>query len=441
MNDQDTLELTISLPVPHPKQAEFIDSPAKRKVVKAGRRGGKTEGMVILAVEEFCKGHRILYAAPTQEQVGKFWSGVTQALREPIESKILYKNESESIIERSGTLNRIKAKTAWNADTLRGDFADVLILDEYQLMNEDAWAVVGAPMMLDTDGTTIFCFTPPSLKTRSVSKATDKKHANKLFKKAKLNRSGRWAAFHFTSYDNPHLSRVALDEISDDMTAIAIKQEILAQDIEEIPGALWTVDMIEESRVTEYPPLFRIGIGVDPHASTGKTGIVAAGIGMFEGQIHGYIIGDNTTEGKPKVWGNACISSYNVFDADIMVAEVNMGGDMVENTIVTLPGGNKINFSTVRATRGKYIRAEPVSALYGDPTRDKPCRIHHVGTFPELEEQMVSYVPGDPNSPNNLDAMVWIITKLMIGDRDPNWSGWDKLGKVKAGSYRPLGAE
>jgi hypothetical protein len=442
------IELTIRLPIPHAKQAQFLDYQAKRKVVKAGRRGGKTEGMVILAVEEFMKGRRVLYAAPTAEQVGKFWRGVTEALRDPILAGIYYKNESESFIEKPGTENRIKAKTAWNADTLRGDYADVLILDEFQLMNEDAWGIVGAPMLLDNNGDAIFCFTPPSLKSRSVSKATDKKHANKLYKKAlermtRLGKKSRWAAFHFTSWDNPHIPREALEELSDDMTALAIRQEIEAEDIDQIPGALWSMDMIEAGRVIEHPPLFRIGIGVDPHASSGRTGIVAAGIGMYEGKIHGYLLGDKTTaEGvKPEQWATASIAAYNVFDADILVAEINNGGDMVGHTLMGVPGGDKINFQTVRATRGKYVRAEPVSALYGDPALNKPPRIHHVGTFPELEEQMCSYVPGDPVSPNNLDAAVWILTKLMIGDRDPDWDGWKNLGKVRAGAYKPLGAE
>ena len=439
-------ELTISLPIPHEKQAAFIDNRAKRKVIKAGRRSGKTEGVVIYGVEEFLKGKRVLYAAPTQEQVNKFWHGVSQALRQPIQYRIFVKNESENYIEKPGTLNRIKAKTAWNADTLRGDFADVLILDEYQLMNEDAWGIVGAPMLLDNNGDAIFCFTPPSLKTRSVSKATDKKHANKLFKKALARMeqgNPRWAAFHFTSWDNPHISHAALEDLQDDMTPLAIRQEILAEDIDEVPGALWTYDVIEKSRLTEHPPLFRIGVGVDPHASTGKTGIVVMGLGLLNGETHGFVIANRTTEGKPQHWGTAVVSTYNIFDCDILVAEVNHGGDMVESTIMNIEGSKGINYTTVRATHGKYVRAEPVSALYGSPDiPNRIAKIHHVGYFPELEEQMCSYVPGDTESPNDMDALVWIATKLLIGDRDPVWEGWEKLGKVPAGSnYRPLGVE
>src|SRR5690606_35504316 len=134
---------------PHAEQQRFIDSDAKRKIIRAGRRGGKTTGIAILALQAFMDGKRVLYATPTAEQVDAFWYEITLACAEAIERKLLYKNESRHIIEVPGTKNRLRAKTAWNANTLRGDFGDLLIFDEYQLMNEDAWGVVGAPMLMD----------------------------------------------------------------------------------------------------------------------------------------------------------------------------------------------------------------------------------------------------------------------------------------------------
>ena len=180
------IPVDIHLPRPHPKQAAFINSPAKRKVIRAGRRGGKTVGIGVYAVQRFLAGRRVLYAAPTSEQIQRFWVTVTRALASGVDKKALYKNESEHILERRGTEQRIRAKTAWNADSLRGDYADELLLDEWQLMNEDAWGVVGAPMLLDNNGNATFIYTPPSLRSRSASKADDPQHAAKLFKKAQL---------------------------------------------------------------------------------------------------------------------------------------------------------------------------------------------------------------------------------------------------------------
>lgn len=208
-------------------------------MIRAGRRGGKTTGLAILAVEQFLAGQRILYAVPTQEQVTRFWHEVTLALAAPIGLGLYVKNETLHTIERPRTEQRLRAKTAWSPDTLRGDYADLLILDEHQLMNEDTWGIVGAPMMLDRNGDAVFCFTPPSFRTASVSKARDKLHAIKMFRQAQADTTGRWETFHFSSYDNPYLDQVALDEITKDMTGLAYQQEILALDVEENPGALW----------------------------------------------------------------------------------------------------------------------------------------------------------------------------------------------------------
>lgn len=232
-------EYNVVLLPPHPHQLEFINSKAKRKIIRAGRRGGKTVGAAILAVQDFLANRRVLYAAPTSEQTQKFWFEICTALREPIEAKVLVKNETEKFIERPRSENRIKAKTAWNADTLRGDYADVLILDEWQLMNEDTWEIVGAPMLLDNAGDAVFIYTPPSLVSQGASKARDPRHAALMFKTAKADTTGRWAAFHFTSYDNPHISKDALSEISKDMSMAAYRQEILAED-EDIPTS-WLI--------------------------------------------------------------------------------------------------------------------------------------------------------------------------------------------------------
>jgi hypothetical protein len=214
----------------HPNQKAFVDSLAKRVIVRAGRRGGKTVGAAIKAVRMFLEGKRILYGVPTMEQLGKFWYEVCQALDEPIRAGIFKKNEAEHTITRVGTQSRIKGKTVWNADSLRGDFADFLILDEFQLMCEDTWTDVGAPMLLDTDGDALFIYTPPSLKSAGFSKARDPRHASKMYRQAEADDTGRWAYFTFSSFANPNLSTIALDEIIKDMSDLSYRKEILAED-------------------------------------------------------------------------------------------------------------------------------------------------------------------------------------------------------------------
>jgi len=225
-------DVRVKLPKPHLYQAGFIRSPAKRIIIKAGRRSGKTVGVAIRAVQRFLSGRRELYGAPTVEQIDRFWAEVTRALAPLIEIGLYKKNETEHVIERPGTEQRIKAKTVWNADTLRGDYADDLYLDEWQLMNEDAWEVVGAPMLLDNNGDAVFIYTPPSLRAEGVSKAHDPRHASKMFQLASKDATGRWATFHFTSHDNPYIDQDALREITKDMSKASYRQEILAEDDE-----------------------------------------------------------------------------------------------------------------------------------------------------------------------------------------------------------------
>lgn len=399
-------EIAIRLPRPHRVQAEFINSPTKRKVICAGRRSGKTVGMAIYAVKRFLAGRRVLYAVPTQDQADRFWETCRRALGEAIDAGIFYKNETRHIIELPGTEQRIRAKTAWDADSLRGDYADVLILDEFQLMSEDCWELVGAPMMLDTNGNATFVYTPPSIRTTGVSKARDPRHASKMFDRAKTDTSGRWEAFHFSSHQNPYLSREALEEITADMTTLAYRQEILAEDVDEVPGALWSRDLIEQCRVAQAPrSMRRIVVAVDPKTSAGansEAGIIVAGLGE---DGHGYLMADGSLNGSPEQWARKVATLYELYKADRVIAEKNQGGDMVRSVLkaanVNLP------IKLVTATRGKVTRAEPVAALY------ERKRVHHAGNLSYLEDQMCTWLPGD-KSPDRMDAAVWGLTELML---------------------------
>lgn len=397
------MQLTINLPKPHQKQTDFIQSTAKRKVIRAGRRGGKTVGVSIYAVEKYLQGKRILYAAPTQEQVDRFWVSVTRALEEPIDANVFYKNETKHIIELPNTEQRIRAKTAWNADSLRGDYADVLIMDEFQLIAEDAWNTVGAPMLADNNGDAIFIYTPPSLSSRSVSKATDPQNAAKMFKRAVADTTGRWQAFNFTSYDNPYISKDALDDLAHDMTSVAYRMEIMAEDLDEAPGALWKRDNIDKARVIKAPELDYIVVGVDPSASSNgdEAGIITAG---RKGEDY-YTLADDSLQGSPDAWARAVVTAYHRHKANLIVAEKNNGGEMVEAVIKQVDPNVPVKL--VHASRGKATRAEPVAAI-AEQGRD-----HHVGTFPALEDELCLWMPGDA-SPNRLDAKVWAITEMMV---------------------------
>lgn len=406
---------TVRLPILSPFQESVRTSLAKRRIVRAGRRIGKTYLAADLAVEYFLEGHRILYAAPTADQLERFWFLVKDFLGNLVEDPAFYKNESEHIVERTGTENRVRAKTAWNADTLRGDYADLLILDEWQLMHEDAWGLVGAPMLLDNDGAAIFIYTPISMRSRHRSKAKDPLHAARMFKKAKAEMElaleagvlSRWQIFSGSSRENPYISPEALESLAEDMTDVAFRQEILAEDIDEAPFALWKRDIIEKNRVYKMPPLEEmelIVVGVDPNITSinDDAGIIVGG----KKDEDYFTLEDASVQGGPDDWGMAVATAFYKYQANYVIAESNQGGDMVAGVIRQVDPN--IPVLLVHASRGKYTRAEPVAVTY------QKGRVHHVGTFPTLEDEMCMWVPGDP-SPNHMDALVWCMTYLQGG--------------------------
>jgi hypothetical protein len=413
------IDLQIHLPDPRPHihQMACLASRALRKIMRAGRRGGKTVTSAMEAVAEFLgfqfapdgsmtqikEGGRVLYVSPTSNQVDRFWYEVKQALREPIEAGLYYLNETKHIIERPGTLFRIRAMTGWSPDHLRGDTADLIIFDEYQLMDEAIWAEVGAPMLMDTRGRALFIYTPPSLHSTARSKARDPRHAAKLFKKAQQDGSGLWEVFHFSSKENPYLPPGAVEEVAQDMTALAYQQEIEALDVDEAPGALWTHALIEATRVDFAPDLDYIVVAVDPPGSVAECGIVisAAAHGHF------YVVADDSLAGKPGDWALQVVTSFARKSANLVIAEKNFGGEMVEHTLRTVRGGRDLPILVITAHRGKALRAEPVVALY------QRGLVHHVGLFPYLEEQMALWEPlSGQKSPDRLDALVHGLTYL-----------------------------
>lgn len=182
------------------------------------------------------------------------------------------------------------------------------------------------------------------------------------------------------------------------------RQELHAELLEDTPGALWSRTLLEASRVRTVPKLQRIMIGLDPG---GDAGIIAAGLGE---DGHGYVLEDLSISGSPATWARQAVAGYHKLHANAIVAETNHGGAMVVTTMQTQDA--TVTVKVVWASQGKYARAEPVSALY------EQGRVHHVGMFATLEDQMCSWVPGEGlPSPNELDACVWVLTELMLGHK------------------------
>lgn len=191
------------------------------------------------------------------------------------------------------------------------------------------------------------------------------------------------------------------------------RQELSAEILDDVPDALWTRAALDRDRrkPDQVPPLRRVVVAVDPAAKKNDvpedgaaTGIVVAGVGE-DGR--GYVLDDATCRESPNGWARKAIACFDRYEGDCIVGEINNGGDMVASTVRAVR--TTVPFKEVTASRGKWVRAEPIAALY------EQGRISHVGTFASLEDEMVNFGPngmvGDA-SPDRVDALVWALTEL-----------------------------
>lgn len=189
------------------------------------------------------------------------------------------------------------------------------------------------------------------------------------------------------------------------------RQELLAEILEDVEGALWNRARLDANRRTEHPDLYRVVVGVDPagshKANSDETGIVVCGAGVDD---HGYTLADPSCKLSPEGWGRRAVNAFWQHQADCVVAEGNFGGDMVAHVISTIDP--RVPVRLVHASRGKVIRAEPIAAM------DEQGRDHHVGSFPELEDQMCNFTSSSyDGSPDRMDAKVWAMTELFLTER------------------------
>jgi phage terminase large subunit-like protein len=229
---------------------------------------------------------------------------------------------------------------------------------------------------------------------------------------------------HGTTDDNPHLPQHIRDMLYEDYGGTRLgRQELSGELLDDVENALWNPTTIEEWRLkpTYMPRHFdRIAVGVDPAGGgDDEHGIIVAGmirhweplphlVNDYSHLAHGFILGDYSCQGSPKEWADEVIKAYKDWAANLVVGEINFGGPLVQSNLHSIDP--TLPFEDVWASRGKARRAEPVSNMY------QQGRIHHVGVFGQLEDQMCNFdaVEPDPSwSPDRMDAMVWVMSKLL----------------------------
>jgi len=282
-------------------------------------------------------------------------------------------------------------------DRLRGPQHDAAWCDEAAAWRyPDAWDMLQMGMRLGNNPRTVVTTTPKPVRLiRDLIKAHD----------TVITRG--------STFDNaPNLPKPFLDSIKRQYAGTRLgRQELYAELLEDTPGALWTRAMIDDARVSTVPTMQRVVVAIDPavtaHETSDETGMVVVGLGT---DGHGYVLADRSLRASPDGWARAAVAAYTSWQADRIVAEANNGGDLVE-TVLRMVDPN-VPYRAVRASRGKVSRAEPVAALY------EQGRVHHVGVFERLEDQMSTYTPETSQSPDRLDALVWALTDLIVSQHE-----------------------
>lgn len=242
----------------------------------------------------------------------------------------------------------------------------------------------------------------------------------KLLRELLACKDGSVYVTHGTTFDNAlNLPGTFIDDVIRRYRGTTIgRQELMAEMLDEMPGALWRRRDVDACRCEKAPELVRVLVGVDPSVSESGEGalcgIVAAGIDS-QNPCHGYVLEDASVRGSPQKWAERVAQVYRKHRANIVVAEGNQGGALVREVLWHVDSSMPV--VVVYASRGKAARAEPVAMLY------EQGRIHHVGVWPELEDELVTWVPGMA-SPNRLDALVWAFTELTSG------GGGEVIGEI-----------
>ena len=190
------------------------------------------------------------------------------------------------------------------------------------------------------------------------------------------------------------------------------RQELMGELVDDVPGALWTLSMLDGLRVQAAPDLARVIVAVDPAVTSGtesdETGIVVVGIGA---DGHGYVLADRSCRMSPDGWARRAAQAYHEYEADRLIVEDNQGGEMVAFLLGTVDA--TVPIKRIRASRGKRLRAEPVAALY------EQGRVRHVGVYPDLEDQMASFTGDGGEHDDRVDALVHALTEAMLDTAGP----------------------
>lgn len=392
----------------HQQDFFFEHDPNKRFFILAcGRRWGKTKGAANAAIEWMVEGQKLLWGDTISSNIDRY---VDRYFKPELnKSEIKYNwSAQKKLMEFPDFGGYMDFRSADRPENWEGFGYDKIILNEAGIILKNDYLYTNAvlPMLMDNEGSKLFAIGTP--KGKMVKNEREHRYYS-MYKKAKAN-DPSYEIHQYNSYDNPFLRNEDVKALEDEMQTMnpqMVQQEIYAQFVDGAAGELWDEVIIERQRIRVSPDLQRITINIDPAisktAESDETGITVTG---KDGSGNGYVLADESGKYTPEQWANIANDLANKWKADCIVAEKNQGGDMVESVLRST--GCKHRIKLVTATKGKFVRAEPIYSFY------EQGKIFHVGYHPRLEAQMCAFDSELKNSPDRVDSLVWGFTELML---------------------------
>ena len=368
-------------------QREFWDSDARFRAFTGGVGSGKTR-LGCLSVFAQPPGSLGVVAAPTYPMLRD--ATLRTFLELARDGKVLDTWHASEMLARLVNGSEVMFRSADDPDRLRGPNIGWFWLDEAAMMGVDVWNIM-LNRLREAPGRAWLTTTP--------------RGDNWIYDRWVRKALPGYAMIRSSSRDNPFLPPDFIANLESAYTSRFARQEIEGEFLLDVPGALWKRAELDAHRVQSARVFSRVVVGVDPKASAeadSETGIVVVGLGQ-DGR--GYVIADYSIDGTPEQWAQRVAYAYETHSADRVIVEVNQGGDMVSSVLRAT--GVRLPIQTVRASRGKYTRAEPIAALY------EQGKVVHVGVHSALEDQLCTWTPGD-SSPDRLDALCWAAWALML---------------------------
>lgn len=376
-------------------------------IVPAGRRFGKTKGCANASIEWMLEGKKILWGDTISSNIDRYVDRYFKP--ELIKSKIDYTwSTQKKVLQLDISNGYIDFRSADRPENWEGFGYDIIILNEAGIILKNEYLYTNAviPMLMDSPNSILIAVGTPKGK---ITKENKEHRFYSLYKRAKEN-DPTHELFQFSSYDNPFLSQTDIKELEEEMRIMnpqMVQQEIYGEFVDGAAGELWDEVIIERCRIKVAPEMSRITVNIDPAisatAESDETGITVTGKDL---NGNGYVLADESGRYSPDQWASISCDLVKKWNADCIVAEKNQGGDMIENVI--RQKDRNIRIKLVTATKGKFVRAEPIYSLY------EQGKIFHVGFHNRLEAQMCMFTSELKHSPDRVDSLVWGFTELML---------------------------